>query len=316
MSAKTDYTTLIRQVDVVFNGMIDEGVPVYIELLPSNVEPSYISDKLHAGTNQFTESASVNDHTVTYTVSADKERNLIGFISIKESDIKGKIRLKSYGGLDEIRLTKNSGADYIIIGNFTENDIAEINITQDYIDKGYNFIMFRTASAVTAGDKFTVELLPDLNSYIQFDAGKETHISLDTLTEGFKTVFILCQNDDRQVGCIYDQRKIDATPPEDSAFSITTGSVVTAYYYRNGGLTYINGVLNKTIASNVLTDKRLITIVNDNVSDELSRNGVIGQDSLGGRLTDSIKLYKFLGFKEELSEKQIQRVIDRYNLNV
>lgn len=285
-----------------------------VEFLPSNVEPSYITDTLSILTNQAGDSGQVSGHSVTYTASIDKEQYLIGIIRIKESGLKGTIKLKSYGGLGDIILAKPPMQDPIRIGNFADNDIVEINITQDLIDKGYNFIMFRTTSAVTAGDKFTVELLPDLNSYIQFDAGKYTHISLDTLTEGFKTVFLVCQNNDKETGALYDQRLVDAVPPENSAFNITTGVFDVAYSYRNGGITYINGVLNETIASNVLTDKRLITVVNDDVSDTLSRNGVIGQGSIDGSGNSSLKLYKFLGFKEVLSPEQIQKVIDRYGL--
>lgn len=285
-----------------------------VEFLPSNVEPSYITDTLSISTNQAGDSGQVSGRSVTYTASIDKEQYLIGTIRIKESGLKGTIKLKSYGGLGDIILTKPLVQDPIRIGNFADNDIVEINITQDLIDKGYNFISFRTASSVTAGDKFTVELLPDLNSYIQFDAGKDTHISLDTFTKGFKTVFLVCQNNDKEAGALYDQRLVDAVPPENSAFNIATGISDVAYSYRNGGLTYINGVLNETIASDVLTDKRLITVVNDDVSDTLSRNGVIGQVSIDGSSSSSLKLYKFLGFKEALSPEQIQKVIERYGL--
>lgn len=285
-----------------------------VEFLPSNVEPSYITDTLSISTNQAGDSGQVSGHSVTYTASIDKEQYWIGTIRIKESGLKGTIKLKSYGGLGEIILTKSLVQDPIKIGSFADNDIVKINITQDLIDKGYNLIFFRTVSSVTAGDKFTVELLPDLNSYIQFDAGKDTHISLDTLTKGFKTVFLVCQNNDKEAGALYDQRLVDAVPPENSAFGITTGVFDVAYSYRNGGITYINGVLNETIASDVLTDKRLITVVNDDVSDTLSRNGVIGQGSIDGSGNSSLKLYKFLGFKEALSPEQIQKVIERYGL--
>lgn len=300
--------------------VVDSGsTELEVEFLPSNVEPSYPIQQILGGANSpkyyNTERTST---TITCTALTSTTTQMYPiYMDIIGADMKaGRYRLKSYGGLKEVYVSTSGINNLIKVGDFSENDVVEINLTQDILDHGYKYIQFKSASSVTTGDKFTVELLPDLNSYIQFDAAKGTDILLDTLTEGFKTVFILCQNDDRQVGCIYDQRKIDATPPENSAFSITTGIGNTAYSHRNGGLTYINGVLNETTASNVLIDKRLITIVNDDVSDELSTNGRIGSQRTTQLNKSSLKLYKFLGFKEALSEKQIQKVIERYGLQV
>lgn len=299
---------------------IDSGsTELEVEFLPSNVEPSYPIQQIFGGANSpnnfNTERTSTTITCTALTSTATRVYPI--YMDIIRADMKaGRYRLKSYGGLKEVYVSTSGVNNLIKVGDFSENDVVEINLTQDILDHGYKYIQFKTASSVTTGDKFTVELLPDLNSYIQFDAAKNTNILLDTLTEGFKTVFILCQNDDREIGCIYDQRKIDATPPENSAFSITTGISTAAYSYRNGGLTYINGVLNETTTSNVLIDKRLITIVNDDVSDELSTSGRIGLNRNSTSNASSLKLYKFLGFKEALSEKQIQKVIERYGLQV
>lgn len=294
--------------------VMDSGcTELEVEFLPSNVEPSYISDKLVARVNQSGDTVSVSGHTVTYTASVDKKMCLIGSIGIKESNIKGRINIKSYGGLGDIILTKVSASDPISIGDFAENDIAEINITQDYIDRGYSFIIFRTTSSVTAGDKFTVELLPDLNSYIQFNpplvSGPQGYITLPSNnTQGYKTVFALVEipeNFEREQ--IYKQSTgstglicIDIFPSQ-----VVSGE-------NPNGDCFINGKLNTQIVGSSLGGKIvLITCRNQNTLNMASTRGEIGYT---GGWANHFKLYKFMGFSECLTDNQIKRVIEKYSL--
>lgn len=150
--------------------------------------------------------------------------------------------------------------------------------------------------------------------YLQFDASKRTNVTIPNL-KGFKTVFLDVDKGEEINTLLYDQRISQNIIP----LAIWNESGSLAYETRNAnGLNYINGVLNTTIKCNDLTTRHLITLVNDIDIETEAENPIFGkgnkdQDQV---YNSSMKFYKFLGFKETLSEKQIQMVIDRYNLNV
>lgn len=167
----------------------------------------------------------------------------------------------------------------------------------------------------------TVEFLPTDEDCLRFK-GAENSGDIDTGTyvdsfynTGFKTIFLLVDNDDAaKPGYFYDQRKNKSE--NNWHFGLYYGSNShIAYNYRNSGTTYINGVINTTIGSGTLQGKRCITIVDDAVNDTNSQSPVIGSQT-HHTYTSNMKLYKFLGFKEALSEKQIKMVIEKYGLQV
>lgn len=152
------------------------------------------------------------------------------------------------------------------------------------------------------------------DKYLQFDATKRTNVTIPNL-KGFKTVFLDVDKGEEIDTLLYDQRIAWVA----IGLAIWNASDSIAYADRNiGGLNYINGVLNTTIKCNDLTTRHLITLVNDidietNAKDPTFGKGNKEQPQV---YDSSMKFYKFLGFKEVLSEKQIQMVIKRYNLNV
>lgn len=164
----------------------------------------------------------------------------------------------------------------------------------------------------------TVEFLPIDEDCLRFDADNDTNVTLDNVTEGFKTVFAQIMPVDMgetdtpgNGGGVYDQRVINGP----NTFAIYGYGNSIAWNARNSGVTYINGELNTTTKVSELDKIRHnITIVNEDVTADNSANpkiGILVTDYAG-----NFKLYKFLGFKEALSEKQIKMVIEKYGLQI
>lgn len=143
---------------------------------------------------------------------------------------------------------------------------------------------------------------------LQLD-GTDDYIALEAFDSGFKTMFMVCNPFISGI-ILYDQRKNGA----DFKFAIYNGEgSKLAYKQRNDGETYINGVLNTTIrTSNLINKKHLITIKNNSIS--LSQKPIIGSNYNNTQYFANMAIYKFLGFKEELTEEQIQAIIKKYNL--
>lgn len=143
---------------------------------------------------------------------------------------------------------------------------------------------------------------------LYFD-GTDDYVSLDAFDSGFKTVFILCSWHKFNL-MNYDQRK-DGTSQENA---LNTHEFSICYVGRNvNGKTYLNGKLNTTIkASSTINKKHLITAILK--AENNTMTPVIGSTCLNKGLYSNITLYKFLGFKEALTEEQIQAVIKKYNL--
>lgn len=139
--------------------------------------------------------------------------------------------------------------------------------------------------------------------------GVDDCIALEAFNSGFKTMFMVCNPFISGV-ILYDQRKNGV----DFKFAIYNGDgSKLAYKQRNDGETYINGVLNTTIKTdNLINKKHLITIKNNSIS--LSQKPIIGSNYNNTQYFANMAIYKFLGFKEELTEEQIQAIIKKYNL--
>lgn len=154
----------------------------------------------------------------------------------------------------------------------------------------------------------TIEFLPEYEGALVFD-GVDDYISLDAFDSGFKTMFMVCNPFISDI-ILYDQRKNGA----DFKFAIyNRDRSELAYKQRNDGETYINGVLNTTIKTdNLINKKHLITIKNNSIS--LSQKPIIGSNYNNTQYFANMAIYKFLGFKEELTEEQIQAIIKKYNL--
>lgn len=161
----------------------------------------------------------------------------------------------------------------------------------------------------------TIEFLPEYEGALVFD-GIDDHVSLDAFDSGFKTIFMVCTFFSPDL-FIYDQRN----NTRDNENAVTSNNGELCYYGRNkSGITYINGLLNdykyghenSIYPVNTKGKKHLITcaIINgvNTTTPTIANRYDKGYQYL------KMNLYKFLGFKEALTEEQIQAIIKKYNL--
>ena len=141
---------------------------------------------------------------------------------------------------------------------------------------------------------------------LMFD-GVDDYISLDAFDSGFKTMFMVC-NPFAINKILYDQR---TQSPKDDFALFTESLNAIAYNGRNKNGTYINNKLSNYIIGKVLNKKQLITVKSKLT--ELYKPSIASNQSNTGNFAN-MALYKFLGFKEALTEEQIQYVVKKYNL--
>ena len=158
----------------------------------------------------------------------------------------------------------------------------------------------------SANNTGTVEFLPRTD-YIQFD-GTDDSISIPTLSEGFKTIFLTGEIE--STGRFYDQRSSG-----EYTFLLASDRNVAFNTYSTGQ-SFINGILNTQKTGDSLQGIRIcLTHRNNDVSSENSADPSIGTKYFGeGFVNARIKLTKFLGFSEYLSDTQIKKVIEKYGL--
>ena len=164
----------------------------------------------------------------------------------------------------------------------------------------------------------TVEFLPTDEDCLRFNNASQTYVDIDTLTKGFKTIFMVF-NYAAMGQVFYDQRTQEALNAGRNKFAIYGENNSIAWNARNTeGVTYINGELNTTkLLYSLIRQKHCATLVNDTIEDGDTTTPNIGRRrSDQGIYNADMKFYKFLGFKEALSEKQIKMVIEKYGLQV
>lgn len=177
------------------------------------------------------------------------------------------------------------------------NDDETRDIIKDYSGNGND--------AVAHGFAWNEDGSGYKDGALYFD-GVDDCVSLDAFDSGFKTMFMVCNPRNKSNAFLYDQRK-NSKPPYDYAL-YTYNSV--AYNMRNANGTYINGIKNTKVFTKDLNNKKILISVNS----ELTQ---LNKPTVGAGITGSysdMALYKFLGFKEALTEEQIQTVIKKYNL--
>lgn len=147
---------------------------------------------------------------------------------------------------------------------------------------------------------------------LQFD-GTDDYVELLTPRK-FRTVFIVA-NWETINKMIYGQRDMSVSPQEQNNAIYTSIGGVVAYRARNSdGITYVNGKKNVSLIPDDLDNrKHCITEIFTNTGTNNCTGTVIGA-STGPQHFMKMSLYKFLAFEEELTEAQIQYVIDKYNL--
>ena len=179
-----------------------------------------------------------------------------------------------------------------------DNSSPTRNIIDDLSGNGHDAEIFNAAYTESSGYRS--------DGAFVFD-GVDDYAIMQNMEKGFKTLFM-------EVvplkigGMIYDQRTSISVPN----FGIYNSTASIAYNATNNGQTYINSKLNLDIFTDSLINKRIIiTVVNNN---ENNCQSIFIASTFSSRINSNIALYKLIGFYDELTPLQIEKVINDYKL--
>lgn len=182
-----------------------------------------------------------------------------------------------------------------------DNSSPTRNIIDDLSGNGHDAEIFNAAYTESSGYRS--------DGAFVFDSIDDYAI-MQNVTKGFKTLFmeVIPSLTIDKSGFLYDQRI------SQTSFGISISLNHIAYNaYNWGGVTYINGKLNTTMnGKEVYLKHQIITIVNG--TDLKPQKVVLGGDiGLAGYFSN-MALYKLIGFYDELTPLQIEKVINDYKL--
>jgi hypothetical protein len=182
-----------------------------------------------------------------------------------------------------------------------DNSSPTRNIIDDLSGNGHDAEIFNAAYTESSGYRS--------DGAFVFDSIDDYAI-MQNVTKGFKTLFmeVIPSLTIDKSGFLYDQRV------GQTSFGISIFTNDIAYNsYNWGGVTYINGKLNTTMnGKEVYLKHQIITIVNG--TDLKPQKVVLGGDiGLAGYFSN-MALYKLIGFYDELTPLQIEKVINDYKL--
>lgn len=152
----------------------------------------------------------------------------------------------------------------------------------------------------------TIELLPEYEGALVFD-GVDDCVILSN-SEGYKTIIFVYEILNGGL-FIYDQRS-------GEIYAIRNELDMPAYYNRsNSNPVYINGILNSIVTAREVLNKKICVCISSSSYTKSNGNPKISsQVGINNSHFVKMAVYKFLGFKEALTEDQIQYVIKKYNL--
>lgn len=212
-----------------------------------------------------------------------------------------------------IRVSGLTGDNQLSVESYGQTPFYLKNGINEWIAPGSanNFFVFNARDKSITNVE--IEILPEYEGALVFD-GVDDYISLDAFDSGFKTMFMVCNPlfMKERGEFLYDQRNSDTDGNNSNyAIFINTGAYV-AYNERNKYGTFINGMLNSSVKAEELVNKKQLIHILANGEIQNGRP-MIGANN-GSLYYSTMVLYKFLGFKEALTEDQIQYVINKYNL--
>lgn len=188
------------------------------------------------------------------------------------------------------------------IFSIKQSGIHELPICYKEGTEGTNNIL-----NILSTDAVTIAQIPDYEGAFVFD-GIDDWAMMKNVTKGFKTLFMEVVPM-KIGGMLYDQRISTAY----SNFGIYNETGKAAYTARNDGQNYINGKLNNdNITTDSLISKRtVVTIVND---EESKCQSIFIASAFSMSNYCNMALYKLIGFYDELTPLQIEKVINDYKL--
>jgi hypothetical protein len=209
--------------------------------------------KIESDSSIVIQSVKIEYRGVLYQDSAKKATLKCNITGITE-ELKGKLIF---------RYTDAEGSKNITL----ENGYFELNSSEyEGLSGWYGF----TSKQPIDNCNITITQIPEYPGALVTD-GVDDYGLVENLSSGVKMLFMTVNPiGDFNIGKMYYSQRynpIDITP-----FYIFTGGTNIAYAGNRDGLTYINGVLNKSIKYNELFGvKHTITTVNDNVKPETSK---------------------------------------------
>lgn len=182
-----------------------------------------------------------------------------------------------------------------------DNSSPTRNIIDDLSGNGHDAEIFNAAYTESSGYRS--------DGAFVFDSIDDYAI-MQNVTKGFKTLFmeVIPSLTTDKSGFLYDQRV------GQTSFGISISLNHIAYNaYNWGGVTYINRKLNTTMnGKEVYLKHQIITIVNG--TDLKPQKVVLGGDTGLSGYFSNMALYKLIGFYDELTPLQIEKVINDYKL--
>jgi hypothetical protein len=182
-----------------------------------------------------------------------------------------------------------------------DNSSPTRNIIDDLSGNGHDAEIFNAAYTESSGYRS--------DGAFVFDSIDDYAI-MQNVTKGFKTLFmeVIPSLTTDKGGFLYDQRV------GQTSFGISISLNHIAYNaYNWGGVTYINRKLNTTMnGKEVYLKHQIITIVNG--TDLKPQKVVLGGDTGLSGYFSNMALYKLIGFYDELTPLQIEKVINDYKL--
>lgn len=180
-----------------------------------------------------------------------------------------------------------------------DNSSPTRNIIDDLSGNGHDAEIFNAAYTESSGYRS--------DGAFVFD-GIDDYAIMQNVTKGFKTLFMEVVPM-KIGGMMYDQRISIA----DLNFGIYNGTGQVAYNSKNNGENFINGKINSdTIYTNDLVNKRtVVTVVN---GEESNCKVIAIASTFFQNICCNMALYKLIGFYDELTPLQIEKVINDYKL--
>ena len=209
--------------------------------------------KIESDSSIVIQSVKIEYRGVLYQDSAKKATLKCNITGITE-ELKGKLIF---------RYTDAEGSKNITL----ENGYFELNSSEyEGLSGWYGF----TSKQPIDNCNITITQIPEYPGALVTD-GVDDYGLVENLSSGVKMLFMTVNPiGDFNIGKMYYSQRYN--PIDIIPFYIFTGGTNIAYAGNRDGLTYINGVLNKSIKYNELFGvKHTITTVNDNVKPETSK---------------------------------------------
>lgn len=209
--------------------------------------------KIESDSSIVIQSVKIEYRGVLYQDSAKKATLKCNITGITE-ELKGKLIF---------RYTDAEGSKNITL----ENGYFEFNSSEyEGLSGWYGF----TSKQPIDNCNITITQIPEYPGALVTD-GVDDYGLVENLSSGVKMLFMTVNPiGDFNIGKMYYSQRHN--PIEITPFYIFTGGTNIAYAGNRDGVTYINGVLNKSIMYNELFGvKHTITTVNDNVKPETSK---------------------------------------------